>query len=59
MNSLPFSLTVLGAFETALVLGDIFIDFFVEEIVVCSLLCQGSGRYFRFEEESQGSADSW
>lgn len=59
MNSLPFSLTALGAFETALVLGDILIDFFVEEIVVCSLLCQGSGRYFRFEEESQGLADSW
>lgn len=57
MNSLPFSLTALGAFETALVLGDILID--VEEIVVCSLLCQGSGRYFRFEEESQGLADSW
>lgn len=39
MNSLPFYLTVLQAFETALVLEDIFIDLFVEERVVCSLLC--------------------
>lgn len=39
MNSLLFYLTVLQAFELALMLEDIFINLLFEEIVVCSLLC--------------------